>query len=92
MKTKGKLKIRINKGKLLSRLVMLFALLIVINVCVGCTKYPEQYFTTWKYQLKNDLANGNVDAINYYNSNYVAKGKYLFGEDKTGCLNFAVAR
>ena len=77
---KAKTKIRINKGKLMSRVIMLCALLLAANMCISFAKYPEQYITTWKYQLKNDIAKGKADAIEYYNDTYVANGKYLFGE------------
>lgn len=73
MKAKG-------KGKLVSRLAILCALLFAVNMGVSFAKYPEQYLTTWKYQLENDLAKGNQDAIEYYNNNYVANGKQLFGD------------
>lgn len=73
MKAKG-------KGKLVSRLAILCALLFAVNMGVSFAKYPEQYLTTWKYQLENDLAKGNQDAIEYYNNTYVANGKQLFGD------------
>ena len=79
-KGKGKLKIRVNKGKLISRLATLLSILVVTSICVGCAKYPEQYFTTWKYQLENDLAQGKQDAIEYYNNTYIANGKQLFDD------------
>lgn len=87
--TKGKGKSRINKGKLISRLAILCILLLAVNMCVSFAQYPEQYLPTWKYQLKNDLDKGNLDAIEYYNDNYVAKGKFLFGESEEDYLNLA---
>lgn len=77
---KAKLKIRVNKGKLLSRLATLCAILLAVNMCVGFVKYPEQYLTTWKYQLENDLKKGNQEMLEYYNRRYVANGKQLFGD------------
>ena len=78
---KAKSRIKINKGKLISRLAMLCALFVVSSMLVSFVKYPEQYVTTWKYQLENKLSNGNQDAVEYYNENYVAKGKRLFGDE-----------
>ena len=90
-----KAKRRINKRKFISRLVCLLAVVVLLNAVVSFAKYPEQYLTTWKCQLENDLAKGNRDAIEYYNDTYVANGKYLFGgkyiveERKDEYLNMA---
>lgn len=62
-------------------LAVIFVVLATANVLVSFTKYPEQYLPTWKYQLKNDLAKGNQEAIQYYNDTYIANGKQLFGND-----------
>ena len=76
-----KRKIRIkNKRKFISRMVILFAMVLAVNVMVSFAKYPEKYSTTWKYQLENELADGNKDALEYYNRVYVSNGKYLFGD------------
>ena len=77
---KAKRKLRVNKGKLISRLAMLLMILLMANMTVSFAKYPEQYVTTWKYQLENDLAKGKQDAIEYYNDTYIANGKQLFGD------------
>ena len=76
-----------NKGKRRIRKSEIVIALIVMCLCVGTAsatanffKYPEQYMTTWKYQLKNDLAEGNQEALEYYNDRYVANGKLLFGD------------
>lgn len=42
---------------------------------------PERYLSTWRYQLKNDIARGDEAAIEYYEENYLAKGIYLFNEN-----------
>ena len=78
MKEKGKY--RLNKGKFISRLVMLLVVLLMVNMGVSFAKYPEQYLGTWKYQLENELAKGNQEMLEYYNRNYVANGKQLFGD------------
>ena len=77
---KAKEKLRINKGKLISRVVMLLVIFLMVRMTVSFAKYPEQYMTTWRYQLENDLKKGNQDAIEYYNDTYVANGKQLFGD------------
>ena len=88
MSFKGKGKLRINKRELISGLVIVMAMLLVTNMLINLAKYPEQYITTWRYQLERDLENGNQIAIEYYNNNYVAKGKQLFG-DKFDYLNMS---
>ena len=81
MKANGRLKnYKLNKGKLVSRLAVLSAMLFMTSMCINFCKYPEQYLTTWKYQLENDLIKGKQDAIDYYNATYVANGKQLFGD------------
>lgn len=77
---KAKKRLRINKGKMISRVAMLIVILLMANMGVSFAKYPEQYLTTWRYQLENDLAKGKQDAIEYYNETYVANGKQLFGD------------
>lgn len=78
MKAKGKS--RINKGKLISRLAILCAVLFAVNVYVSFARYPEQYLETWKYQLENDLKKGNQEMLEYYNRRYIANGKQLYGD------------
>ena len=59
-------------------IVTLIAIIFCITVAVDFCKYPEMYLTTWKYQLQNDIANGNKQAIEYYNTVYVENGIELF--------------
>ena len=80
VKGKGKSRVTKGKGKLISRLAIICALLFVVSMGVSFAKYPERYLTTWKYQLENDLAKGNPEAIEYYNNTYIANGKQLFGD------------
>lgn len=55
---------------------------LILGIClwliIDCFRYPECYLTTWKYQLKNDLARGDKVAIEYYESRYIANGRTLF--------------
>ena len=84
MRVKGKGKSRVTKGnrkgKLISRIAVMCTLLFVVSMGVSFAKYPEEYLPTWKYQLENDLVKGNQEAIEYYNDNYIANGKQLFGD------------
>ena len=54
-------------------LAVVFAVLMVDTI-----RFPECYFTTWKYQLENDLKRGNEKAIEYYQTRYIANDRYLF--------------
>lgn len=75
-----KLVIRIDKGKFIGRLASLCVILFALNICCNFIRYPEECLTSWKYQLENDLAKGNQEAIQYYNKTYIANGKQLFGD------------
>ena len=78
MKNRGKFKK--GKGEIIIALIAISLCVGAINTTVSFFKYPEQYMTTWKYQLKCDLAKGNEEALEYYNDRYVANGKLLFGD------------
>lgn len=78
MQNKGKF--RIGKSEIIIALIVIGLCVGAVNTTVSFFKYPEQYMTTWKYQLRNDLAKGNQEALEYYNDRYVANGKYLFGD------------
>lgn len=60
--------------KLIKIIIVVACLVLFIDVI----RFPECYITTWKYQLKNDIARGDKVAIEYYESRYVANGRTLF--------------
>ena len=47
-----------------------------VEVC----KFSEQYITTYKYQLYNELKQGIEEAIHYYKSSYIDNGRVLFDD------------
>lgn len=59
------------------------AIIIIMTACIALyidfLCFPEYYAITWKYQLKNDLARGDAEMLQYYNENYVANGRLLYG-------------
>ena len=62
---------------------MLITLSLIVSLShalLDAFRYPEEHSPIAKYHLSIDLANGNQDAIDYYNARYVANGKYLFGD------------
>ena len=58
----------------------LIVAVLFVALLSGLFKYPEKYLSTWRYQLKCDIEQGNEEAIRYYETNYVANGIDLFGE------------
>lgn len=65
----------------MKKILMLVAIVFAVVLLVGLVRYPEQYLTTWKHQLKRDIENGDPVAIEYYETNYLANGIELFGEE-----------
>lgn len=68
------------KGNRIITCIVVLAVLFTIKTSVSFIRYPELYMTTWKHSLERDLKKGNVKMLEYYNDNYVANGKYLFGD------------
>lgn len=86
MNTKQKCRVRkgkykINKMRLLLSLMVLCLVINSIHFVLDIYKYPEEHSSIARYHLNIDLENGNQDAIQYYNTRYVANGKYLFGDE-----------
>ena len=72
---------KINLNRLFASLLVL-TLIISLSACItDFVRFPDKYITTWKYQLKNEIASGDQKAIDYYNKHYILKGVYLYGED-----------
>ncbi len=59
---------------------MLFsvAILFFSFLMIDVIRFPEVYSTTLKYQLENDLKNGEPEALEYYNTTYLKYNKILF--------------
>ena len=60
--------------KLIKLIITILCFLLIIDFF----RFPDCYLTTWKYQLENDIKRGNKEAIEYYESRYVANGRTLF--------------
>lgn len=63
-------------------IIILSVLITLFILVVDVIKYPETYFTTWKYQLQEDIKSGDIEAIEYYQEHYISKGRNLFNEWK----------
>lgn len=62
-------------------IVLLLAIFLVISTFTlfnDFCRFPECYLKTWKYQLQNEIEQGNEKAIEYYNRNYIEHGRVLF--------------
>ena len=69
---------RVNK-KRLSFVVLLFvAVLFITGFAVDVVRFPESYFSTWRYQLQCDIAEGDKVAVEYYETTYIANNRELF--------------
>ena len=72
---------KINLNRLFASLLIL-TLITSFTACItDFMRFPDKYITTWKYQLKNEIASGDQKSIDYYNKYYTSKGVYLYGED-----------
>lgn len=75
---KGEKRMKLTYKRDSTSVLVLICLLLVILSTIDFCKFPEKYITSWKYQLKNDIESGNKQAIEYYERNYISKGKELF--------------
>ena len=67
--------------RVIATLIIGMLLVCFLGLFFNFAKYPEQYLTTWKYQLENEVKNGDTRAIEYYTSNYLQNDKKLFEEE-----------
>ena len=63
-----------------------FIFICIFTILFSCLiynfiKYPECYLSTWKYQLKNEIYNGDLSAISLYENVYVKNRKDLFEDN-----------
>ncbi|MBO5179968.1 MAG: hypothetical protein J6B87_06445 [Clostridia bacterium] len=73
-----KKKIKLNYKVIARNIIILIFAFFAISTLKDLAKYPELYSTTLRYQLKNDIEQGEAIAITYYNSNYLANNIQLF--------------
>ena len=69
---------KINLNRLFASLLVLTLIITCIGLYIDLCRFPEKYLTTWKYQLKNEIALGDEKAIEYYNRVYKDRGIDLF--------------
>ena len=73
--------LKVDFKRFLSLLLAVAVVVSCMGLCVDVCKFPEKYSTTYRYQLKNHIKNGDQKAVDYYEKNYISKGVYLYGEN-----------
>ena len=69
---------KLNKKRFAGFILTVIASIAVLAGVIDIVRYPECYFTSWKYQLQNDINSGDELAIEYYTNTYIANGRTLF--------------
>lgn len=72
---------KIRWGRVIATLIIGMLSVSLLGLFLNFAKYPEEYLYTWKYQLENEVKNGEEEAIEYYTSNYLDNDKKLFEEE-----------
>ena len=71
-------KMKVNFKRLGAVVLALAIATAAILLLTSFVKHPEQYISTWRYQLQCDIENGDETAIEYYETTYLANGINLF--------------
>ena len=71
-------RVKINLNRLFASLLILTLIITCIGLYIDFCRMPEKYCTTWEYQLKNEIASGDEEAITYYDRVYKSNGINLF--------------
>lgn len=79
---KNKTRIKINIKRFTAFVSSLILSIVLLTISIDIIRFPECYSPIWKYQLQNDIKDGDVQAIAYYGKNYTSKGVYLYGENE----------
>ena len=72
---------KIRYDRVMAAIAIAIAIASLLYLYFDFMKYPEQYLTTWKYHLENNVKNGDTRAVEYYISNYIENDKKLFEEE-----------
>lgn len=62
----------------LEKMICIIIVIANLILCIDFIRFPECYLTTWKYQLRNEIRQGNQEMIDYYNHVYVKNNRILF--------------
>lgn len=69
---------RLNVKQFAKSVTILVLIIALFVITIDVIRFPEWYMSTWRYQLKNDIENGEETAIEYYENTYIANGRILF--------------
>lgn len=78
---KNKTRIKINFKRFTAFVSSLILSIVLLTISIDIIRFPECYFSVWRYQLQKDIEDGNAEAINYYNNVYVSNGHLLYGNN-----------
>ena len=73
-------RIKINLNRLFTSLLIITVFVSCIGLYIDFCRMPEKYCPAWKYQLKNEIASGDAEAVAYYNRVYKSNGINLFDD------------
>ena len=69
---------RLNKKRIFCLILCVLCVAFLTGLYIDFVRFPECYMPAWRYQLKGDLAEGDKQAIEYYERVYIANGRELF--------------
>lgn len=70
--------VKIDIVRFLRFILILLSLTALLIVAADFLRFPDCYLNTWRLQLKNEIEAGNEQSIEYYQRNYIDKGRKLF--------------
>ena len=68
----------VNKKKLAGFVLFVAVVTTMLCISVDFIRFPECYISTWRYQLHNEIEQGNEEMTEYYQNTYIANGRELF--------------
>ena len=67
--------------KIFKSILAIIGILILCLIFIDVVKFPEWYISTWRYQLKNDIKSGDLQAVMLYKNVYVDNNRDLFNDN-----------
>lgn len=78
VRKKGEKTMKVKFKNIIPDIFSICLLILFLFISFDFLCYPEKYITSWKYQLKNDILNGNEEMIEYYETRYLKNNIELF--------------
>lgn len=73
-------RLKIDLRRLFVSAITIILTITFLRGTIDFMRYPDKYIIIWKYQLQNEIDAGDIESIEYYQTNYIDKGVCLFGE------------